>query len=147
MSESVCTPFSDFPCCFALSLGRTVVGDRLLLGRGGGGGENSVLHEETLLTSDEERGTTHQRALVNLANARVCTQGTAGPGGGVKGTPRYREPGYVALAVAGEAGTQVREVSTGLGGEREGNMVSLFSGTVFLGTGANVWGAVGTVRG
>lgn len=79
-----------------------------------------------------------QKPLVNLANARVCTQGTAGPGGGVKGTPRYREPGYVALAVAGEAGTQVREVSTGLGGEREGNMVSLFLERYFLVAGAGL---------
>lgn len=52
-------------------------------------------------------------------------QGTAGPGGGVKGTARYRDPGYVALAVAGEKGTETREVSTGLGGDREANMVSM----------------------
>lgn len=54
----------------------------------------------------------------------VSESGTAGPGGGVKGTARYREPGFVAVAVAGEGRTEGREVVTGLGGDREGNMVS-----------------------
>ena len=50
----------------------------------------------------------------------VCESGTAGPGLG-----RGPAPGYVALAVArGEGGTVTREVETGLGGEREGNMVA-----------------------
>ena len=31
--------------------------------------------------------------------------------------------GYVALAVATESGTYTRELSTGLGGDREGNMI------------------------
>ena len=45
----------------------------------------------------------------------------------MKGTARYRDPGYVALAVAGEKGTETKEVSTGLGGDREANMVSMTS--------------------
>ncbi|KAJ4303371.1 hypothetical protein N0V90_002264 [Kalmusia sp. IMI 367209] len=53
----------------------------------------------------------------------VSESGTAGPTGGTKGTTRYRDPGYVALAVASARGTEMREVSTGLGGDREGNMV------------------------
>jgi len=32
--------------------------------------------------------------------------------------------GYVALAVATESGTYKRELSTGLGGDREGNMIA-----------------------
>ena len=47
----------------------------------------------------------------------------------MKGTPRYRDPGFVALAVAGERGTEVRELLTGLGEEREGNMVSVCRGS------------------
>jgi nicotinamide mononucleotide (NMN) deamidase PncC len=65
----------------------------------------------------------HARATLG-STWTVSESGTAGPGGGVKGTARYRDPGYVALAVAGEKGTKVRELSTGLGGDREGNMVS-----------------------
>lgn len=34
-----------------------------------------------------------------------------------------RSSGYVAVAVATEKGTYSREVETGLGGDREGNMV------------------------
>jgi len=34
------------------------------------------------------------------------------------------ESGYVALAVATESGTYKRELSTGLGGDREGNMIA-----------------------
>lgn len=50
----------------------------------------------------------------------MSESGTAGPTGG---TTRSRTPGYVALAVAKEGGTVTREVETGLGGEREKNMV------------------------
>jgi len=50
----------------------------------------------------------------------LCESGTAGPTGGT--TPN-RMPGYVALAVATERGTYTRELSTGLGGDREGNMI------------------------
>lgn len=50
----------------------------------------------------------------------VSESGTAGPTGG---TTRNRTPGYVALAVASEKGTVTREVETGLGGDREANMV------------------------
>ncbi|EKD18401.1 uncharacterized protein L3040_007573 [Drepanopeziza brunnea f. sp. 'multigermtubi'] len=50
----------------------------------------------------------------------ICESGTAGPTGG--NTPN-RTPGYVALAVATERGVYKRELSTGLGGDREGNMV------------------------
>jgi len=53
-------------------------------------------------------------------NYCVCESGTAGPTGG--GT-RNRTPGYVALAVATGEGTVTKEVETGLGGDREGNMV------------------------
>ncbi|KAK2625691.1 hypothetical protein QTJ16_005003 [Diplocarpon rosae] len=49
------------------------------------------------------------------------TFGTAGPTGG--NTPN-RTPGYVALAVATESGTYKRELSTGLGDDREANMIA-----------------------
>lgn len=65
----------------------------------------------------------HTRATLG-STWTVSESGTAGPGGGVKGTRRYREPGFVALAVAGKTGTEVRELVTGLGGDREGNMAS-----------------------
>jgi len=51
----------------------------------------------------------------------VCESGTAGPTGG---TTRNRTPGYVALAVASESGTVSREVETGLGQDRQGNMMA-----------------------
>ncbi|PBP17815.1 hypothetical protein BUE80_DR011502 [Diplocarpon rosae] len=51
----------------------------------------------------------------------VCESGTAGPTGG--NTPN-RTPGYVALAVATESGTYKRELSTGLGDDREANMIA-----------------------
>ena len=51
----------------------------------------------------------------------VSESGTAGPTGGT--TPN-RTPGYVALAVATESGTYKKELSTGLGGDREGNMIA-----------------------
>ncbi|KAI9717412.1 MAG: hypothetical protein M1812_004764 [Candelaria pacifica] len=51
----------------------------------------------------------------------VCESGTAGPTGGAT---RNRTPGYVALAVSSEQGTITREVETGLGGDREQNMVA-----------------------
>ncbi|PMD38224.1 hypothetical protein L207DRAFT_585128 [Hyaloscypha variabilis F] len=51
----------------------------------------------------------------------ISESGTAGPTGG--NTPN-RTPGYVALAVATESGTYKRELSTGLGGDREGNMIA-----------------------
>ena len=51
----------------------------------------------------------------------VAESGTAGPTGG---TTRNRSPGYCALAVDCERGGFVREVETGLGGERVGNMVT-----------------------
>lgn len=50
----------------------------------------------------------------------LSESGTAGPTGG--NTPN-RTPGYVALAVACERGVFTREVETGLGGDRVGNMV------------------------
>jgi nicotinamide mononucleotide (NMN) deamidase PncC len=50
----------------------------------------------------------------------VSESGTAGPTGG---QTRNRTPGYVALAVASEKGTTTREVETGLGTDREANMV------------------------
>ncbi|KUJ08871.1 uncharacterized protein LY89DRAFT_690841 [Mollisia scopiformis] len=50
----------------------------------------------------------------------VCESGTAGPTGGKTAN---RTPGYVALAVATERGVFERELSTGLGGDREANMV------------------------
>ena len=51
----------------------------------------------------------------------ISESGTAGPTGG--NTPN-RTPGYVALAVATESGTYKKELSTGLGGDREGNMIA-----------------------
>ncbi|KAF2876674.1 competence/damage-inducible protein-like protein cinA [Massariosphaeria phaeospora] len=50
----------------------------------------------------------------------VSESGTAGPTGG---TTRNRTPGYLALAVSSEPGTATREVETGLGTDREANMV------------------------
>lgn len=50
----------------------------------------------------------------------VSESGTAGPTGG---TTRNRTPGYVALAVASDKGTATREVETGLGTDREANML------------------------
>lgn len=50
----------------------------------------------------------------------VSESGTAGPTGG---EGRNRQPGYVALAVAGPGGTVTREVETGVGGRQE-NMVA-----------------------
>ena len=38
-------------------------------------------------------------------------------------SPADKNRGYVALAVATEKGTYSREVETGLGGDREGNMI------------------------
>ncbi|PGH14793.1 hypothetical protein AJ79_02809 [Helicocarpus griseus UAMH5409] len=52
----------------------------------------------------------------------LCESGTAGPT--ASGEGRNRQPGYVALAVSCAAGTYTREVETGLGGDREGNMVA-----------------------
>ncbi|MCJ1397856.1 hypothetical protein MMC11_001052 [Xylographa trunciseda] len=51
----------------------------------------------------------------------LCESGTAGPTGG---SQRNRTPGYVALAVATIHETYTREVETGLGGDREKNMVA-----------------------
>ncbi|KAM0800773.1 hypothetical protein BDR22DRAFT_889128 [Usnea florida] len=51
----------------------------------------------------------------------VCESGTAGPTGG---NTRNRTPGYVALATATEKETSTKEAETGLGGDREGNMVA-----------------------
>lgn len=50
----------------------------------------------------------------------LAESGTAGPTGG---EARNRRPGYVALAVDCERGTFVKEVETGLGGDRVANMV------------------------
>lgn len=50
----------------------------------------------------------------------LAESGTAGPTGG---TTENRKPGYVALAVDCERGTFVRELNTGLGPDRTGNMV------------------------
>ncbi|GAB7366843.1 hypothetical protein MBLNU230_g1013t1 [Neophaeotheca triangularis] len=50
----------------------------------------------------------------------LAESGTAGPTGG--DTPN-RTPGFVALAVAHEGGTQTKDLNTGLGGDRVGNMV------------------------
>ncbi|KAI9872949.1 MAG: hypothetical protein M1830_001036 [Pleopsidium flavum] len=51
----------------------------------------------------------------------ICESGTAGPTGG---STRNRTPGYVALAVSTDQGTYTKEVETGLGGDREKNMVA-----------------------
>ncbi|KAI9738854.1 MAG: hypothetical protein M1834_008361 [Cirrosporium novae-zelandiae] len=53
----------------------------------------------------------------------VSESGTAGPGG--SGSGRNRKPGYVALGLAREDGkTWTKEVETGLGGDREANMIA-----------------------
>ncbi|KAL5400886.1 hypothetical protein PMIN03_011988 [Paraphaeosphaeria minitans] len=74
-------------------------------------------------TTDIVKGLAEHTRRTLGSNWTVSESGTAGPGGGVKGTKRYRDPGFLALAVAGERGTEVRELVTGLGGDREGNMV------------------------
>ncbi|KAB8304412.1 hypothetical protein EYC80_003815 [Monilinia laxa] len=51
----------------------------------------------------------------------ICESGTAGPGASGKGA--NRQPGYVALAIATEKGTHKKDLNTGLGGDREGNMI------------------------
>ncbi|CAF9938355.1 MAG: hypothetical protein HETSPECPRED_001045 [Heterodermia speciosa] len=51
----------------------------------------------------------------------ICESGTAGPTGG---NTRNRTPGYVALAVSTENGTHTKEIETGLGGDREKNMIA-----------------------
>ncbi|KAI9811133.1 MAG: hypothetical protein M1827_005584 [Pycnora praestabilis] len=51
----------------------------------------------------------------------ICESGTAGPTGG---QTKNRTPGYVALAVSSDRGTYTRELDTGLGGDREKNMVT-----------------------
>jgi len=50
----------------------------------------------------------------------LAESGTAGPTGG---STANRRPGYVALAVDCERGCFTKELSTGLGGDRVGNMV------------------------
>ncbi|KAK8135722.1 hypothetical protein PG984_003662 [Apiospora sp. TS-2023a] len=50
----------------------------------------------------------------------LAESGTAGPTGGES---RNRTPGYVALAVECDKGCFTREVETGLGNDREANMV------------------------
>ncbi|KAK7911258.1 competence/damage-inducible protein-like protein cinA [Apiospora marii] len=50
----------------------------------------------------------------------LAESGTAGPTGG---ETRNRTPGYVALAVECDKGCFTREVETGLGNDREANMV------------------------
>ncbi|KAF1809051.1 hypothetical protein P152DRAFT_404099 [Eremomyces bilateralis CBS 781.70] len=51
----------------------------------------------------------------------VSESGTAGPTGGQS---KNRTTGYVALAVSSEKGTATKELNTGLGGDREANMVA-----------------------
>ncbi|KAJ8066235.1 hypothetical protein OCU04_005319 [Sclerotinia nivalis] len=51
----------------------------------------------------------------------ICESGTAGPGASGEGA--NRQPGYVALAIATENGTYKKDLNTGLGGDREGNMI------------------------
>ncbi|EXJ86339.1 hypothetical protein A1O3_03290 [Capronia epimyces CBS 606.96] len=52
----------------------------------------------------------------------VGESGTAGPTASGK-TPN-RQPGYVALAVVGDKGVLSRDLDTGLGGDRQANMVA-----------------------
>ncbi|KAJ5753396.1 uncharacterized protein N7511_007549 [Penicillium nucicola] len=51
----------------------------------------------------------------------IGESGTAGPTGGLT---KNRTPGYVALAVSSDSGTAMREVDTGMGTDREANMVA-----------------------
>ncbi|EXJ80139.1 hypothetical protein A1O1_08281, partial [Capronia coronata CBS 617.96] len=48
--------------------------------------------------------------------------GMAGPT--ASGNSPNRQPGYVALAVVGDKGTLSRDLDTGLGGDRQANMVA-----------------------
>ncbi|KAF2711575.1 putative competence/damage-inducible protein CinA [Pleomassaria siparia CBS 279.74] len=55
----------------------------------------------------------------------VSESGTAGPANPKRSGHKNGAPGYVALAVARDGGESVtREVETGLGNDREGNMVA-----------------------
>ncbi|KAK0118042.1 hypothetical protein ONS95_012352 [Cadophora gregata] len=82
----------------------------------------------TQADTDKYRGPTTEIVAGLATNVRnklgstytICESGTAGPTGG--NTPN-RTPGYVALAVATESGVYKRELSTGLGGDREANMI------------------------
>ncbi|KAF2487145.1 hypothetical protein BDY17DRAFT_319707 [Neohortaea acidophila] len=51
----------------------------------------------------------------------IAESGTAGPSG--SGKAPNRQPGYVALAVDCDRGSFARELDTGLGGDRVGNML------------------------
>jgi len=71
----------------------------------------------------------HTRETLRATYA-VSESGTAGPTGG---NTRNRTPGYAALAVAAEGQeTLTRELETGLGGDREGNMVAFAVGALEL---------------
>jgi len=59
----------------------------------------------------------------------ISESGTAGPTGGT--TPN-RTPGYCAVAVASDNGTYTKEFSTGLGGDREANMIAFAAETLGL---------------
>ncbi|KAK7178366.1 hypothetical protein PSPO01_15588 [Paraphaeosphaeria sporulosa] len=74
-------------------------------------------------TTDIVKGLAEHTRKTLGSNWTVGESGTAGPGGEVRGGKTYSDAGFVVLAVAGEKGTEVRELVTGLGGDREGNMV------------------------
>jgi len=54
----------------------------------------------------------------------ICESGTAGPVQSPPPKGENRQPGYVALAIATEKGVYKKDLSTGLGSDREGNMVA-----------------------
>ncbi|KAI1378025.1 competence/damage-inducible protein-like protein cinA [Hypoxylon crocopeplum] len=62
----------------------------------------------------------HTRSVLK-SDYVVSESGTAGPSGG---NTKNRKPGFVCLAVATGKGSTTRELDTGLGGDRQGNMVA-----------------------
>ncbi|KAG9237377.1 hypothetical protein BJ875DRAFT_502773 [Amylocarpus encephaloides] len=79
--------------------------------------------------TDAYRGPTTDIVAFLASNVRaklgatycICESGTAGPTGG--NTPN-RTPGYVALAIATEKQVFKKDLRTGLGGDREENMIA-----------------------
>jgi len=63
------------------------------------------------------------RAKLGNPTYAIAESGTAGPNPPVKAKTENRQPGYVALAIATPQGTHQKDLNTGLGGDREANMV------------------------
>ncbi|RVX69080.1 hypothetical protein B0A52_06793 [Exophiala mesophila] len=71
----------------------------------------------------------HVRQTLHSTYA-VGESGTAGPT--ASGKSRNRQPGYVAVAVVGDKGELSRDFDTGLGNDRQANMVAFAVGALKL---------------